>query len=406
MLVRVISQHWPALSAKFHTVCWSLRVSSLNQVARVEGLMAMNVIVVGAGIAGLATAWSLTKAGYQVSIVEQGPIPNPMAASGDHHRIIRRAYGAAGYGRLITEAYEAWDEMWVDLGESHLDPRGFLCVSREVGDEAEVMRDGLAAGGYPFELLQPEAAVKRWRFLEAGTFRYAYFSTEGGALHCRKIALGLADWLRANGTNVFENSKVVAIDVDAGRITLAGGETMQADRIVVAAGAWVLKLFPELGGELRTFRTALAYAEPPADLKAAWEAAPVILDVGGSTDGYMIPPSGGAGLKFGSGLHKVPSSDADWNRQPVAGEGEAIRDLFSPPIARVSEYRVTEVVTCAYTFTADERFFAVDKGKCLIVSACSGHGYKFGAAVGRRVASAIHSGDVDGLKRWLRAEAA
>lgn len=67
---------------------------------------------------------------------------------------------------------------------------------------------------------------------------------------------------------------------------------------------------------------------------------------------------------------------------------------------------MTEVVTCAYTFTADERFFAEDKGKCLIVSACSGHGFKFGAAVGRRVASAIHSGDVDGLKRWLRAEAA
>ncbi|TIX57218.1 MAG: FAD-dependent oxidoreductase, partial [Mesorhizobium sp.] len=88
----------------------------------------MNVIVVGAGIAGLSTAWSLAKAGHRVSIVEQGPIPNPLAASGDHHRIIRRAYGAAaGYGRLITEAYDAWDEMWADLGENHLDRRGFIC---------------------------------------------------------------------------------------------------------------------------------------------------------------------------------------------------------------------------------------------------------------------------------------
>ncbi|RUY13531.1 FAD-binding oxidoreductase, partial [Mesorhizobium sp. M7A.F.Ca.US.005.03.2.1] len=72
----------------------------------------MKVIVVGAGIAGLSTAWSLVKAGHSVSIVEQGPIPNPLAASGDHHRIIRRAYRAGtGYGRLITEAYQAWDEM-------------------------------------------------------------------------------------------------------------------------------------------------------------------------------------------------------------------------------------------------------------------------------------------------------
>src|SRR5690606_10257210 len=134
-------------------------------------------IVVGAGIAGLSTAWSLVKAGHSVTLVEQGPIPNPLAASGDHHRIIRRAYGAeAGYGRLITEAYAAWDELWADLGESHLDPRGFICVSREAGDEAERYRDGLEAGSYPFELLEPAAAVKRWPFLEPGSFRYAFFS--------------------------------------------------------------------------------------------------------------------------------------------------------------------------------------------------------------------------------------
>ena len=60
-------------------------------------------------------------------------------------------------------------------------------------------------------------------------------------------------------------------------------------------------------------------------------------------------------MKFGSGLHKVPTSDADWNRDPVEGEGEAIRNLFAPPIARIGEYRVTEVVTCAYTFTDDEK---------------------------------------------------
>lgn len=70
----------------------------------------MNVIVVGAGIAGLSTAWSLVKAGHGVSIVEQGPIPNPLAASGDHHRIIRSAYRAGtGYARLAHEAHEAWE---------------------------------------------------------------------------------------------------------------------------------------------------------------------------------------------------------------------------------------------------------------------------------------------------------
>ena len=364
----------------------------------------MQVIVVGAGIAGLSSAWSLTKRGHQVTLVEQGAIPNPLAASGDHHRIMRRAYGkASGYGRAITEAYRAWNELWGDLGESHHDPRGFLCVSRDAGDAAEEHREGLEEGGYPFELISADAAVQRWPFLEAGTFRYAFQSPEGGALHCRKIASGLAGWLRKNGAAIYQDSKVVAVDPDRGRVELADGATMQADRVVITAGAWVLKLFPDLEGELKTYRTAVVYLDPPPDLARAWQAAPVIMGIG-RIDGYIVPPSGGAGLKFGSGLHKVATSDADWNRTPVDGEGEAIRDLFSPPIARTAEYRIGGVVTCAYTFTPDERFAAWERGRCLILSACSGHGYKFGAAVGRRVAAAVDDGDVDGLKRWLRAE--
>lgn len=366
----------------------------------------MKIIVVGAGIAGLSSAWALTKRGHEVTLLEQGPIPNPLSASGDHHRIIRRAYGsAAGYGRAITEAYEAWDELWSDLGESHLDPRGLICVSRQPGDEAEEFRDGLKAGGYPLEMLTPDEAVQRWPFLEPGSFRYAFFSPEGGALHCRKIATGIARWLHAKGASVRENVRVEAIEARTGRVRLASGETLQADRVVVTAGAWVLKLFPELGADLKTYRTAVVYLAPPADLVPAWEAAPVILDVGGKTDGYIIPPSGGAGLKFGSGLHKDRTDDADRDRVPRPGEGEAIRDLFSPPIARLTEYKVRDVVTCAYTFTDDDRFFGTEIGACLVISACSGHGYKFGSAVGRRVAQSVETGDTEDLKRWLRAEA-
>lgn len=365
----------------------------------------MKVIVVGAGIAGLSTAWSLVKRGHAVTLLEQGTIPNPLAASGDHHRIIRRAYGAAtGYGHAITEAYAAWDELWGDLGAVHHDPRGFLCVSREPGDEAEEYREGLEAGGYPFELFDAAETVRRWPFLEPDTIRYGYYSAEGGALHCRRIAAGMAEWLRAGGADVRENARVTSVDTEAGAVMLAGGERLAADRVVVTAGAWVLKLFPQLSADLVTWRTAVVYLEPPADLKPAWETAPVILDVGGRIDGYIIPPSGGAGLKFGSGLHRMPSDDADRNRVAAPGEGEAIRDRFAPPFARLGEYAIRDVVTCAYTFTEDERFYSADFGRTLVVSACSGHGYKFGAAVGRRVANAVEDGDVDRLKRWLRAE--
>jgi sarcosine oxidase len=365
----------------------------------------MKVIVVGAGISGLSTAWSLVKRGHDVTLLEQGTIPNPLAASGDHHRIIRRAYGSdTGYAAAITEAYDAWDEVWGDLGKNHYDARGFMAVSREEGDEAEKYLAGLQKGGWPYELLQPNEAVERWPFLQADGMRYAYVSPEGGALHCRRIAAGMADWLRSEGADVRENTRVTTLDAQGGAVTLEGGEVLVADRVVVCAGAWVTKLFPELSVQLKTYRTAVVYLEPPADLKDAWDAAPVILDVGGDTDGYIIPRSGDGGLKFGSGLHKRPTNDASANRVPYDGEGRDILQLFASAIARVDEYDVKEAVTCAYTFTEDERFFGAEVGRCIIVSACSGHGYKFGAAVGRRVADAVEGGDVERLKHWLRAE--
>ena len=107
-------------------------------------------------------------------------------------------------------------------------------------------------------------------------------------------------------------------------------------------------------------------------------------------------------MKFGAGATRT-----DWvAEQPFEladDAGEQLRDMFAPLFRRIAEYRVKRVRKCVYTFTADDRFFGLRRGAAWIVSACSGHGYKFGAAVGRRIADAVESGDERALTEWLEA---
>ena len=365
----------------------------------------MRVAIVGAGIAGLATAWALTKRGQEVVLLDQGPILNPLAASGDQHRLMRRAYGTAdGYARLIDEAQAAWDELWNDLGASHYARRGVIAVNQYPGDGGSSFHDSMARGGYAFDRYSPTEAAERWPYLDPATFRAAYYSTDGGALLCQRIGGGLAGWLRDHGATLRPETRVTGIDHERGRLELANGEVLEADRIVIAAGAWVLKLLPDLATRLTICRTAVVYVAPPEHLRAAWAASPAVQNVGGIIAGYVLPPIDGTGLKFAAGINKRLAHDADADREPRPREGERLRDQFAAPFADISTYRVERVVTCAYTFTEDATFHGEARGRTIVVSACSGHGYKFGAAVGRRVAEAVIDGDAALLARWLRAE--
>ena len=365
----------------------------------------MRVAIVGAGIAGLATAWSLAKRGEDVTLFEQGSIPNPRSASGDEHRLMRRAYGDADrYSGLVTEAIDAWDELWTDLGQSHYADRGVLAINQFPNDGGSAFCASLDRGGYHYETYSPKEAAERHPFLDPGTFRHAYYSPEGGALLCQRIGAGIAGLLQCNGATLRPHTRIQAVDAARGVVTLDGGEQLEFDRVVVTAGAWTLKLFPDLAQSLTLCRTAVVYVEPPSHLRDAWLAAPAIQNTGGIIAGYVLPPADGTGLKFAAGVNKRLAFDPDANRDPAPGEGERLRDLFSAPFGNVQDYAVQKVVTCAYAFTEDHRFFCAPMGRTVVVSACSGHGYKFGAAVGRRIADGVVSGDVALLTRWLRAE--
>jgi sarcosine oxidase len=142
---------------------------------------------------------------------------------------------------------------------------------------------------------------------------------------------------------------------------------------------------------------------PPARWREAWSAAPILLDAGGEGGGFAVPRLPGLGIKLGATVRREPADDAD--AAPALGPADLRRILTAlAPLAAPEAYRLIGLRPCLYAVAPDERFHAARHGRALVLSACSGHGYKFGAAVGRRVADAIETGDTATLSAWLRAE--
>ena len=350
----------------------------------------MTVVVVGGGIVGLSTAYWLTRAGIGATVVDQGPIPNPLGASSDHHRMIRFAYGdRAGYAARMPQAFAAWRAIWADLPrpENHYYVEtGVISVSTEQGDSPDRSRETMDALGLPYERLEGAALSKRLPYLEADGIRFALL-TRGGALMANRILADLADWLRRNGASVLEHAPVEAVDAAAGRVTLSDGRVLGARTVVVAAGTGTARLVPEAGLSLTPRRSVVVYADPPADLIAAYAGAPSWTQLGGQSDLWGLASVEGLPMKLGNGALGRTGDPAD--RRLTGAEVASVLDAYRGRFRGIERFTVRWHQANWYTLAPEERFVLRRLERAVIVSACSGHGFKFGALTGRDVSEAL-----------------
>lgn len=356
------------------------------------------VTVVGAGIMGLGAAWALARRGHRVRLFEQYAIPNPLGSSVDSHRLIRHPYGAeAGYAAMVDHAFASWDRLWADLGERHYLETGTLVVSAEAGGWAADSARVLAELGRPVTPLDPATLARRFPQVDPAGIVQAFHLPTGGVLLADRIVAALAHHLTTRGVTLAPATRVAAIDPDRAQVTLENGQAVGADMLVVACGPWVRRLAPELAGRVTPSRQMVAYVEPPDGVD--WRNGPMLINLESEAGFYLVPPVAGTGLKIGDHRFTLTGSPDD-DRTPGAEEAEAVLALARRRLAGGARYRVASGRVCFYTCTADERFIVEPLGRrTWVMTGFSGHGFKFGAAMGEAMAAAVEH-PTTAISRW------
>jgi sarcosine oxidase len=318
------------------------------------------VVVIGAGVMGLAAARALTQAGRQVVVCEQFQLGHDRGSSHGSARIIRVSYPDARWVQLAQDSFPLWRALEAESGRALLDLYGTL----DLGDWGP-NRDALTACGAPFDVL--DAGQIEHRFgIRTDPGDRGLFQAEGGIIRADEALAALAD-----GVEVREHVRVDSIDEDGDGIG-AGG--LRARVAVVTAGAWA----PALAG---------VDATPTMETVSYFDLGrpvPSLIDTtAGPSSGYALASPGGA-LKAGlhqSGRPTDPDEAGIPDRELAARTAAWVERRFRGAGAP------TRTETCLYTTRENDEFLLERRGRVVVGSACSGHGFKFAPVVGKRLAA-------------------
>lgn len=335
-----------------------------------------DIVIVGGGVIGAATARALTSSGRTVVLLERFGFGHKNGSSHGRSRIFRLSYREAHYVEMARKALGGWRRLEKDSGESLLTTMGGL----DTGDGIEANAKALAEAGVEHEMMEEKEISKRFPAIEMEPYEAVLYQPDAGVVAAERSVSAFAALAVAGGVEIREGEAATALEPSDGSVKVRTEHgVFEAQVAVVAAGAWSKPLLATAGIELpvRVTRETVAYFE------LLGEAPPPVVDWGDPAIYALASP--GQGLKAAQHI-AGPGVDPDSPRSPSNRSVEIVSAWVKRrfPTANDTPHLVE---TCLYTNTDDERFIVERHGPIVVGSACSGHGFKFAPVTGERLAN-------------------
>ena len=359
-----------------------------------------DVVVAGLGAMGSATLHRLARMGVGALGLDRFSPPHEFGSSHGDSRITRLAIGEGKHlTPLARRSQELWRQIEQDCGQTLLTQCGALMISSD-GSRAQVHGASFfattleAAHTHRIAHMMLDAAAIRSRFPQfcVRDHEYGYYEPEAGFVRpeaCIGAQLTLAERL---GADVHRNESLLGFEPEgAGVRVITQLGSYRARRLVLAAGAWMPDIlgasFAPVFRVTRQVLTWFAVAENP-DLFASERCPVFIWQLPESTRmlyGFPALDGPAGGVKIATEQDELTTT-ADGVRREVdlRESAEFYHNYVRPNLPYVSALCL-KARSCLYTQTADFGFIVDTHPSCpevLIVSACSGHGFKHSAAVG------------------------
>ncbi len=351
-----------------------------------------DVLVVGLGAMGSAALHYAAARGGRVIGVDSLEPPHSLGSTHGRSRIIREAYFEhPTYVPLVRRAYSNWAELERRSGETLFHRTGGLMIGVPESTLIVGTLGSASVHGIAVETLSSAQIAARFPAFRPERDMIGVHEANAGVLvpeACVRAYLRLAS---SDGAEVRAHTRVRSLARENGVIRAVTNDgDILAKRVIVAAGAWTRDLLATLGVDvpLTVERQTMHWLEAAGEgaLLGPGQFPVSIIEHAPARMFYAIPDLGD-GVKAAihyegafTSAESVERAVTERDTAPVL----ALAKRFVPTAAG----RIRESAVCMYTNTPDLHFI-VDTvrgtSEVVLVSACSGHGFKFASAIGEAV---------------------